>query len=262
MAAPDLTVTLAPVFLLGVSLGLTACAVTCLPFIGTYAFGRAAGYRSGLADAALFLCGRLIAYTLLAALAGGFGAWFVKHLAEGHGNLAIGLAALFSAALLVAGNRGSAHAACGRARQDALPPLLMGLALTMIPCAPLAALLASAAAGGSAGQGAMIGLAFGAGALLTPMLVLIPLTAHLGQRLRVDQPWLAGLLRHAAAAVLVMIGLRRIAAADEALAGAAMAVTLAGWTLIALRKRHARRRQGAHPLLIPSRPTSSPALSE
>ena len=34
-------VTLGTVWLLGVSMGLTACTVTCLPFMGTWALGRA-----------------------------------------------------------------------------------------------------------------------------------------------------------------------------------------------------------------------------
>lgn len=237
MAAPEPAAALATVFLLGVALGLTACALTCLPFIGSYVFGRAQGFRAGLADAALFLCGRLLAYTALGALAGALGAWFVRGLAAGHGNLALGLAALLAAALLVAGGQAGAHGACGRLRAGALPPLLLGFALTLIPCAPLATLLAAAAGGGSAAQGALLGLAFGAGALVTPMLVLIPLTAGVGARLRLEQPWLAGLLRHGAAAVLALLGWRRLAAADEVLAAVALTATAAGALLPALRRR-------------------------
>lgn len=258
--ATELLSTLASVFLLGVSLGLTACALTCLPFIGTYVLGKAEGRRSGMIDAGLFLCGRLFAYTTLGALAGGVGTWFVKHLADGYGNLIIGIASILSAALLLYSGKG-AHATCGNLQRQALSPLLMGIALTLIPCAPLASLLASAAAGNSAAHGALMGFTFGAGALLTPMLVLIPATASLAERLRIEQPWIAGLLRHLATAVLIMIGVRRIAAVDESLASIALVVAVAGWTLITLKQRHASRRALVRPILITPRPNSSPTIT-
>ena len=199
------------VFLLGVSLGLTACAATCLPFIGTLAFGKAGGRRAGLVDTGLFLGGRLLAYAMLGGLAGLVGAGFVKWLAGGLGNLVIGGVACLTALLLAAPPQ-KHHAVCGRPQKLAsFPPFLLGVALTLIPCAPLATLLATAAAGSSAGQGALLGLVFGLGALLTPRLVLIPACASLGGHLRGDQPWLAGLLRLGAAVVLLLIGCRRIA---------------------------------------------------
>jgi thiol:disulfide interchange protein DsbD len=227
------------VFLLGVSLGLTACAATCLPFIGTLAFGKAGGRQAGLIDTGLFLGGRLLAYSTLGGLAGLVGAGFVKWLAGGLGNLVIGGVACLTALLLAAPARQS-HAACGRPQKFAnFPPFLLGVALTLIPCAPLATLLATAAAGPSAAQGALLGLVFGIGALLTPMIVLIPVCASIGANLRADQPWLAGLLRLGAAAVLLLIGGRRIASVSPNLAIAALLACLvvAGWL--------SRRRPGA-----------------
>lgn len=257
--APELLTGFASVFLLGFALGLTACVATCLPFIGTYVLGKAEGRRSGMIDAGLFLSGRLLAYMALGALAGGFGAWFVKHLADGYGNLAIGVASLLSAALLLDRRAGS-HAACGKFQRKALSPVLMGIALTLIPCAPLATLLASAAASHSAVHGALMGLVFGVGALLTPMLVLIPATASLAERLRMDQPWITGLLRHFAVGVLVMIGLRRIAAVDESLAALALAAVIAGWTLCAFRQRGAARHKSAYPILVVNRLNSQSTI--
>lgn len=257
--APESFTALTPVFLLGLSLGLTACAATCLPFIGTYVLGKAEGRRSGMIDAGLFLSGRLLAYTALGALAGGFGAWFVKHLAEGYGNLVIGTAALISAALLLERSTTS-HAACGTLQRKALSPLLMGVALTLIPCAPLATLLTSAAAGNSYANGALMGAVFGMGTLLTPMLVLIPATASLAESLRIDQPWVATLLRHFAAGVLVMIGLRRIAAVDESVAALALAAVLAGWAALTFWQQAKARRQSAQPIFIVRQPKTSSSL--
>lgn len=235
--AADLLASLGTVFLLGVSLGLTACAVTCLPFIGTLVVGKAEGRSAGMRDAALFLCGRLLAYAALGGLAGLIGTEFVQMLAAGTGNAVIGLVSVASGLMLGALPQMSAHAACQRMRaSNALPPLAMGVALTLIPCAPLTTLLASSAASGSPLHGTLNGLVFGLGALLTPMLVLIPATASLAQRIALDQPWLVGTLRMAASLVLIAIGLRRIAAAsDLAALLAAIVVLLIALTVIVRR---------------------------
>lgn len=232
----ETTTSLLTVFLLGVSLGLTACAATCLPFIGTLAFGKAGGRQSGLIDTGLFLGGRLLAYSALGGLAGLIGAGFVKWLAGGLGNLVIGSVACLTALLLVVPER-KGRAACGRPQKLVnFPPFLLGVALTLIPCAPLATLLATAAAQPSAGQGAMLGLIFGLGALLTPMIVLIPACASVGAHLRADQPWLARLLRLGAAIVLLLIGCRRLAAVSPE-AGLAALLLCLGAAVVLLRRR-------------------------
>ena len=66
--------TLFSIWLLGVSLGLTACTATCLPFMGTWILGRGGSQMQALRDTALFVSGRIVAYGLLGGLAGGAGA--------------------------------------------------------------------------------------------------------------------------------------------------------------------------------------------
>jgi thiol:disulfide interchange protein DsbD len=259
---PELQTSLGTVFLLGVSLGLTACAATCLPFIGTLVLGKAQGRRAGMIDATLFLSGRLIAYTALGTLAGAFGVWFVKNLADGSGNIAIGLVSILSAFWLIFGRNEAAHQTCRSTQAGtALSPMAMGVALTLIPCAPLTTLLATAAAGDSAWHGGMMGLVFGLGAMFTPMLVLIPATASIAERLRIDQPWIAGMLRYLAATVLVAIGIRRIFAASEIVAWIALASTAiaAVATLIVRAKKipHA----AAFPIVFQKNSTSSSSVS-
>jgi thiol:disulfide interchange protein DsbD len=56
-------VTLAAIWLLGVSMGLTACTVTCLPFMGTWALGRASGQGEAFLHTGVFLAGRVCTYT-------------------------------------------------------------------------------------------------------------------------------------------------------------------------------------------------------
>ncbi len=215
-------ITLTTVWLLGVSMGLTACTVTCLPFMGTWALGRASGRVEAFLHTGVFLAGRVVTYTLLAALAGALGMGLAKSLGGAWGNALIGIASILAGLWLLARPVGKA---CGtraavpassvvrihRSRQrDTLPPLFLGAALSLTPCTPLASLLALAAHAGSAPQGAAYGLAFGLGAAMTPILVLVPLAGRMGRELKSGRAWLGRWLTWAAAGVLVLLGVRRL----------------------------------------------------
>jgi thiol:disulfide interchange protein DsbD len=213
-------VTLATVWLLGVSMGLTACTVTCLPFMGTWALGSASGQREAFLHTGVFLAGRVATYTLLAALAGAAGLGLAQALGSAWGNAAIGTASILAGLWLLAKPAGKG---CGAVppeptfkvvrferKSDNLPPLFLGAALSLTPCTPLASLLALAAHAGSTAQGAAYGLAFGLGAAMTPILVLVPLAGRLGRELRAGREWLSRWLLWSAAAVLVVLGVRRL----------------------------------------------------
>ncbi|MDP1634975.1 MAG: sulfite exporter TauE/SafE family protein [Gallionellaceae bacterium] len=201
--------TLFTVWLLGASLGLTACTATCLPFMGTWVLGRGGTQMQALRDTALFVSGRILAYILLGALAAGAGAWLAQVMRGGSGNFIIGAASVAAGLWLL--RPGKAHAPCDAARNaGSTPPLLLGFSLSLTPCAPLASLLAVCAAAGSVKLGMASGAAFGLGAALTPLLVLLPLISLLGKSLREDREWLTRWIRWGAAAVLILLGLRRI----------------------------------------------------
>lgn len=194
-------------WLLGASMGLTACTVTCLPFMGTWVLAR--GGAAALGDTGVFLAGRLAAYTALGLAAALAGTWLARTLAGGTGQLVIGGASLAAGLWLLRGPDG--HRPCAAARAGGrLPPFALGLSLSLVPCAPLASLLAFAAQAGSPGQGAAYGLAFGLGAALTPLAVVLPLLGRFGERLRQGRAGLGLWLQRGAALVLVALGLNRI----------------------------------------------------
>ena len=211
-------VTLATVWLLGVSMGLTACTVTCLPFMGTWALGRASGRTEAFLHTGVFLAGRVATYTLLATLAGAVGIGLAKALGGVWGNAAIGAASILAGLWLLR----SPARRCGvpprltsqpvrlHRKRDSLPPLFLAAALSLTPCTPLASLLALAAQAGGPAGGAAYGLAFGLGAAMTPILVLVPLAGRLGREMRAGRAWLARWLTWTAAAVLILLGLRRL----------------------------------------------------
>ncbi|HXU93739.1 MAG TPA: sulfite exporter TauE/SafE family protein [Gallionella sp.] len=201
--------TLFAVWLLGVSLGLTACTATCLPFMGTWVLGRGGTQRDALRDALLFAGGRIAAYAMLGAIAGGAGMWLSSMLRGGTGNVVIGLASIAAGLWLV--RPAEEHKPCGVVRRaGSTPPMLLGFSLSLTPCAPLASLLAVCAAAGGVGVGMANGVAFGLGAALTPLLVLLPLICAFGARLRENRDWITRWIRWGAAAVLILLGLRRL----------------------------------------------------
>jgi len=224
-------VTLATIWLLGVSMGLTACTVTCLPFMGTWALGRASGQREAFLHTGVFLAGRVTTYTVLAMLAATAGNGLAQALGGSWGNALIGSASILAGLWLLvrpagrscaipintAGWTGAVPPAptfqpvrFHRKKTDGLPPLFLGAALSLTPCTPLASLLALAAQTNSPAQGASYGLAFGLGAAMTPLLVMIPLAGSLGEALRDGRAWLSRWLVWGAAAVLILLGLRRL----------------------------------------------------
>ncbi len=197
------------VWLLGVSLGLTACTATCLPFMGTWVLGRGGTQMQALRDTGLFVAGRIVAYTLLGAVAAGAGNWLAQAMRGGTGNLVIGMASIAAGFWLLRSVR--VHSPCSAARNaGGTPPLLLGFSLSLTPCAPLASLLAVCGAAGSVRWGMANGAAFGLGAALTPLLVLLPLVSLLGKNLRENRDWITRWIRWGAAAVLIALGLRRL----------------------------------------------------
>jgi sulfite exporter TauE/SafE len=197
------------VWLLGASLGLTACTATCLPFMGTWVLGRGGTQLQALRDMSLFVSGRIFAYCLLGAIAAGAGTWLTQLLRGGTGNLIIGTASIGAGIWLLRAKK--IHAPCGVSRSaGGTPPLLLGFSLSLTPCAPLASLLAVCAAAGSIKLGLVNGVAFGLGAALTPLLILLPLISVLGKNLRENRAWLSRWIAWGAAAVLIFLGVRRI----------------------------------------------------
>lgn len=197
------------VWLLGVSMGLTACTITCLPFMGTWILGRGGARREALIDTAAFLSGRVATYAMLGAVAGAFGAWLSEVLASGIGHLAIGVSSIAAGLYLLRPIKMSAP--CGAKRRGAgAPPFLLGASLSLTPCAPLASLLAACALAGGAGSGLGYGVAFGLGAAVTPLIFLLPALGFISRQMVGQRLWLARSLKWGAVCILIAMGVRRL----------------------------------------------------
>ncbi len=200
------------VWILGITVGFTACTASCLPFMGSWIMSRNLGMKGSLVDAGLFAGGKIAAYACLGAFAGITGEFLLHYLRSGVGNLLIGASSIAAGIWLIY-NMGKQHRNCGISRRHNMHPFLMGFSLSFIPCAPLAALLAACAAAGSFTLGMSYGFVFGLGAAITPLFIILPLLGKLGQELRSRNPWLKKGLIWFGSSVLIAIGSYRFALA-------------------------------------------------
>jgi cytochrome c-type biogenesis protein len=206
---PFVAPTIMSVLLMGLSVGLTSCAATCLPFLGSWTLGRSRGGWSAFVDTALFLAGKIIAYALLGAGAGFLGIWLTESLSGGLGHIAIGISGIIAGLWLIVPKKKSSQCSPNK-KGGSLPPFLLGFSMSLVPCAPLTSLLALSAMTGEIAQGAQYGALFGIGTAITPLLVIMPLVGVLGKSITTDRPWLGKWMRIMAGATLCILGLRRI----------------------------------------------------
>ncbi|MGN7611926.1 sulfite exporter TauE/SafE family protein [Magnetococcales bacterium HHB-1] len=202
--------TLVSVWLMGLSVGLTSCAATCLPFIGTWTLGRGRGGWSALMDTGFFLLGKVLAYTLLGASAGFLGAWLTTDGFGEVGHIAIGLSSIMAGLWLVYPKQGTSSLCAFMTQKMRFPPIVLGFSISLVPCAPLASLLALSALNGAVWQGAQYGALFGLGTTLTPLIFIIPVMGFMSRHLLTERPWLISGLRVGAAIVLCLLGLHRL----------------------------------------------------
>ncbi|MES9939868.1 MAG: sulfite exporter TauE/SafE family protein [Candidatus Thiodiazotropha sp. 6PLUC2] len=192
---------------LGLVFGMGACTIACLPYLGPVFLASDGGIRRSWRILLPFSVGRLSGYASLATLAGIAGHYLEGAITDDTQVRAIvgGATILIGIALWL---RGPGVTACSKdsrssiatvpveqigtpASQDNVPrPLLpgglflLGIGMTLTPCAPLGAVLFSAAAVASPWHGLMLGLGFGVGAIIIPSLIYGIGAAYLGSRLR------------------------------------------------------------------------------
>jgi sulfite exporter TauE/SafE len=218
-------VTLPMAIALGLVFGMSACTITCLPYLGPVLLASDGGIRHSWRTLLPFSLGRLTTYASLATAAGMAGQYLGKATAGGEVRWLLGTAAvLVGLALLL---RSSTRGACnsgseasivrlerGRTQKALMPGglFLMGAGMALSPCAPLGTVLFSAAATASAGHGLALGLGFGLGAITIPSLFYGVGIAYLGSRLRERlQQWLPGIER-LSALLLILVGTRNLLA--------------------------------------------------
>ncbi|MDH4163585.1 MAG: sulfite exporter TauE/SafE family protein [Nitrospirota bacterium] len=190
---------------LGMGFGFTTCSFACLPTLAPYLLSFGRGFRHGARSSAVFAAGKTAAYAVLGAAAALAGQGLVP--ADG------GAGRRLHGFVLVL--TGIALPFIARDRCDSRERTAAGLSLfaagfssSLVPCVPLAALIAAAAGAGSLLKGAGLGLAFGLGITLSPLLIGGGALALVGKTVREEAHRYVPLIRWGAAGVLVLMGTR------------------------------------------------------
>jgi len=206
---PGVAVGLLSIWILGLSVGLTACTATCLPFMGALVVGDGQSAGTAFRHTGAFALGKVLAYAVLGMAAGLMGDVLLDVVESSLGNWLIGGVSIATGLWLVVARKVVKGCTTSRVFQGA-PPFALGFVLSFVPCAPLAALLAAAALGADPVHGLAMGAVFGMGAALTPLFIVVPLLGRFGREMTAERPGLLLAMRWLGALILIALGGRRI----------------------------------------------------
>ncbi|NIP33931.1 MAG: hypothetical protein GWN18_03225 [Thermoplasmata archaeon] len=210
--------------LLGIIYGATFCTLTCSPFIASYIIGSDRGTRRGVWLSVIFNGGRVVTYGLLGLAVGlAGGAFLVEGVYALWGAIFFGIAvALIGIWIAVRRRPGSA---CGCTKEASWAQRLwhrvepregdggelsaagMGLLIGLVPCPPLIALLVFSAAVGSASTGLVLGLLFGIGTVISPIIIIAAAAGWFSERIAMEAPAMRTGIRRVAGVMLVLLGI-------------------------------------------------------
>ncbi|MGZ5612887.1 MAG: urease accessory protein UreH domain-containing protein [Methylobacter sp.] len=195
--------------------GIGPCTITCLPFLGPVFLAKQGGLGQSWKIILPFSLGRLSSYAALGALSGIAGASIQKMIATPAVAWFLGGATIAVSLIILWRTYYRRKTGCGsHGRRPMLQdhPLLpsglffMGVGMAATPCAPLTTVMITAAATGDGVSGLLLGLSFGAGAVVMPALAFGVGMAYFGQRIRqIMYSWRTSLER-ASALMLMFIG--------------------------------------------------------
>jgi sulfite exporter TauE/SafE len=212
-------------FFIGVIYGATFCTLTCSPIIASYIIGSDRGTRRGILLSCIFNGGRVATYGLLGLAVGlAGGAFLVEGVYALWGAIFFGIALAFIGVWIAIRRRpGELGCACAKEASwvdriwhrvepregdgGELSAVGMGLLIGLVPCPPLIALLVFAAAMGSASTGLVLGLLFGLGTLVSPIIVIAAAAGWFSDRVAKEAPAMRFGVRRVAGALLVLLGI-------------------------------------------------------
>lgn len=166
-------------FILGITVSFGPCIAHCSLVILPYIATTTQNWKGGLRAILTFSVARLAIYGALGLLAGLLGQAIIEHLLQFEPQIMVAggvLIACLGIYIFFRKNETShcRAAACGSAhRADIRGPALLGLFAGILPCLPLLGVLTFTALHAEyLWEGAFYGLAFGAGKLFSPLIVL------------------------------------------------------------------------------------------
>ncbi|MDY0195188.1 MAG: sulfite exporter TauE/SafE family protein [Sulfurovaceae bacterium] len=160
------------IFVMGLQLGATACAISCMPIMTPILLGSASSKQDGVSILIRYFSGKILAYTTISAIAF-FGADIVKKYIQDDliftkiGAIVIVAVGLYSLYLALFANR-LCSSKCTTSSKFGF--LGIGFFSSFSFCLPVSSLIATSALSGSFLTSLLYGVSFGLGVVIIPFL--------------------------------------------------------------------------------------------
>jgi len=155
-------------FILGVSYGIGPCTLSCAPLMVPLIMSTSKDQLQGTVNTLIFSIARIISYSFLGFLSGFLGTKIDALISSkmlGGFLILLGLAVMFKV-------QGRCILKSKKKIKGSFMLFITGIIWGLSPCPPLIALLVLAAASKSALTGILMGLVFGLGTIISPLLIL------------------------------------------------------------------------------------------
>lgn len=203
-------------FITGVSLSWGPCFSFCAPVLLPYIAGTQKGWRNGLKLSLVFSLARIVPYVILSLISAGLGQYLIRMFYQAKGSLLIQICTgvfIVILGLVVVMGKSTHPGLCTPFLKKLTPQkgiwqvLVLGLLIGAAPCLPLFGVLLYIAFNATClMQGAFLGLAFGLGTLVSPVIFFGPLVAGL-PRLLEKEPRLYKIFSLACGLILIYLGI-------------------------------------------------------
>lgn len=161
-------------FIFGLQLGATACAISCMPLLSPILLANSQDKKKAISILTLFFSSKVFAYGVIAMLAF-FGTALVKSFVESVPINQILSLFVMGVALVIFKNvlsqKGECKSACSMGKISGGNYALMGFFSSFTICLPLSSLLLLSASSSSIFNSFSYGITFGLGAVLVPFLI-------------------------------------------------------------------------------------------
>ncbi|MBU0728698.1 MAG: sulfite exporter TauE/SafE family protein [Proteobacteria bacterium] len=191
------------IFVLGTISGITVCSFSCLPFLGPFLLSTGQGFKDGVSSTALFIIGKIAAYTVLGCLAGLLGQVLAFE-SSGAMRFILGVPLIITGLSLPFIHK----AGCGKCHGRSISFFGLGLITSLVPCPALTAVFALAAKDGSILNGALYGLSFGSGLIISPLLIIGGGLSVISSKIKLEAARIMPAIQVISCIIMVLLGTR------------------------------------------------------
>jgi sulfite exporter TauE/SafE len=165
-------------FTIGITMAFGPCLFFCTPIVLSYIAGTQDNWRKGFKSVLIFSMSRAIVYVLLGLLAGFFGKMLTTTLDKYSLTIYFigGIFISLSGILILLGKNPNLHL-CQTLRKytvedDIRNTIILGIIIGLLPCTPLLGILVYISlVSKDLWQGALLGLSFGVGTMISPLII-------------------------------------------------------------------------------------------